>query len=392
MNPKATRLNRARAVTPGASQTSSRRHGKVGTGFYPAFATGGSGAYLQVDDGGTVIDLAGANATVPLGYNHAAVLAAVLKQVGQAGSLSLPTYLEAEASERLVDLLPFPAKVRWVRTGSEAVSAAVAIAQQVTGRTMIGVFEGSYHGWHPWTKQTIKLHADEINHKLFRSLAAIIVESPRWKLVDADDANRLADLRTACDAAGALLVYDDVVYGFRFHRAGLQGSTDVRPDLACFSKALGNGFPVACVAGEPDLMEQGSYTVSSTFGGETTGLAAANAVLTLHQTDDICGQLQRLGVALQDRLRAVLMNTSITLVGTPQHFRFEAPSEPILDRFLDLCIGLETDALRVEQGAERILIHKDANNINLCLTAEVADQIAHTVTLAAHSISDGATI
>jgi acetylornithine/succinyldiaminopimelate/putrescine aminotransferase len=64
-------------------------------------------------------------------------------------------------------------------------------------------------------------------------------------------------------------------------------------------------------------MEQGSYTVSSTFGGETTGLAAANAVLTLHQTDDICGQLQRLGVALQDRLRAVLMNTSITLVGTP---------------------------------------------------------------------------
>ena len=375
-------LHRARAVTPGASQTSSRRHGKVGTGFYPAFATGGSGAYLQLDDGGTAIDLAGANATVPLGYNHAAVLTAVLKQVGQAGSLSLPTYLEVEASERLVDLLPFPAKVRWVRTGSEAVSAAVAIAQHVTGRRMVGVFDGSYHGWHPWTRQSLTLHADDINHKMFRSLAAVIVESPRWKLVDADDANRLAALRTACEASGALLVYDDIVYAFRFHRAGLQGSTDVRPDLACFSKALGNGFPVACVAGEPDLMEQGSYVVSSTFGGETIGLAAANAVLTLHQTEDICGRLQHLGVVLQDRLRTVLMNTPITLVGTPQHFRFEAPTEPILDRFLNLCIGLETDALRVEQGAERILIHRDANNINCCITAGMADQIAHTVTLA----------
>ena len=179
-----------------------------------------------------------------------------------------------------------------------------------------------------------------------------------------------------------MLVYDDIVYGFRFHRAGLQGSTDVRPDLACFSKALGNGFPVACVAGDPDLMEQGSYVVSSTFGGETIGLAAANAVLTLHQTEDICGRLQHLGVVLQDRLRTVLMNTSITLVGTPQHFRFEAPTEVILNRFLDLCIGQETDALRVEQGAERILIHRDANNINCCITAGMADQIAHTVTLA----------
>jgi len=384
MNPQTTQtqLDRAKAVTPGASQTSSRQHGKVGTGFYPAFSTFGNGAYLHLDDGGSAIDLAGANGTVPLGYNNSAVSAAVIKQVSQGGSLSLPTSLEAEASERLVDLLPFPAKVRWVRTGSEAVSAAVAIAQHVTGRTMIGVFDGSYHGWHPWTRHTIKLHADEINHAMFRGLAAIVVESPRWKLVDADDANRLADLRTACEAAGALLVFDDVVYGFRFHRAGLQGSTGVRPHLACFSKALGNGFPVACVAGEPDLMDNTSHRVSSTFGGETTGLAAANAVLTLHQTEDICGELQRLGVKLQDRLRVALMNTSIRLVGTPQHFRFEAPTEPILDRFLDLCIGLETDALRVEQGAERVLIHRDANNINCCITVGMADQIAHTVTLA----------
>jgi glutamate-1-semialdehyde aminotransferase len=383
MNEKITQLDRARAVTPGASQTASRQHGKVGTGFFPAFATCGSGAYLQLGDGGSAIDLAGANGTVPLGYNHPAVLAAVMKQVEQASSLSLPTHLEAEVSERLTDLLPFPAKVRWVRTGSEAVSAAVAISQQITKRTMIGVFDDSYHGWHPWTRQTIRLHAGEINHAMFRGLAAVIVESPRWKLVDAEYASWLADLRLACDSAGSLLVFDDVVYAFRFHRAGLQGSTGVRPDLACFSKALGNGFPVACIAGEPALMDESSHRVSSTFGGEATGLAAANAVLILHQADDICGRLQRIGVELQDCLRPLLMNTSIALVGTPQHFRFEAPTELILNRFLDLCIGLETDALRIEQGAERLLIHKDANNINLSLTDKVINQIAHTVKLAA---------
>jgi hypothetical protein len=130
-------------------------------------------------------------------------------------------------------------------------------------------------------------------------------------------------------------------------------------------------------------MDESSHRVSSTFGGEATGLAAANAVLILHQADDICGRLQRIGVELQDCLRPLLMNTSIALVGTPQHFRFEAPTELILNRFLDLCIGLETDALRIEQGAERLLIHKDANNINLSLTDKVINQIAHTVKLAA---------
>lgn len=382
-NPNA--LERARVVTPGASQTASRRHGLMGPFGYPAFAKSATGTYITLDNGDTVIDLAGANATVPLGYNHPKVVDAVREQLGVGGSLSLPSYLEAEASERLLSLLPFPAMVRWVRTGSEAVSAAVAIAKQVTNRCSVAVFPDSYHGWHPWTKLTTTIRDREIEDwKLLVPFACVLIESPRWHLVDETCVKRLTAIREACHQAGTLLVYDDVVYGFRYHNAGLQGSTMVRPDLACFSKALGNGIPVACVAGEPDIMEESSFRVSSTFGGEMLGLAAANAVLKLHQEEDICYQLLLSGENLMGLLLKALEGTPIAVNGTPQHFRFESPDPKRLDRFLQLCIGDEADTMRVDEGAKRVLVHRDANNINLEIDHVVAKQIAHTIELAAH--------
>jgi glutamate-1-semialdehyde aminotransferase len=379
-------LERAVAVTPGGSQTTSRRHGLVGPFSYPAFAESASGAYITLDDGDTAIDLAGANATVALGYNHPFVVAAIQKQVSRGGSLSLPSYLEAETSERLVSLLPYPAMVRWVRTGSEAVSAAVAIAQEVTRRKTIATFEGAYHGWHPWTRDTVKLTNE--GGGIGNGLAAVIVESPRWTLVDDDYIKYLQRLRTLCDQVGALLIFDDVVYAFRYHSAGLQGRARVRPDLACFSKALGNGIPVGCVAGEPSIMQDANYRVSSTFGGEMIGLAAANAVLTLHQENDVCGDLETIGLKLQRRLQQVLHGTVISLTGTPQHFRFEADSPSTFERFLQLCMGSEEDELRVKEGAERLLVHRDANNISLAMDKDVRKEIVNTVKLAAMQAKD----
>lgn len=380
-------LDRAKSATPGGSQTASRQHGLIGPFAYPAFAQSATGAYITFDDGGVAIDLAGANATVPLGYNHPDIVRALQRQLGSGGSLSLPSYLEAEASERLISLLPFPALVRWVRTGSEAVSAAVAIAQDTTKRRKIGTFPKAYHGWHPWTREVEQLneHPPFLPRYTAHHLAAVIVESPRWTLVDADYVKRLTALRTECDKAGVLLVYDDVVYGFRYHSAGLQGSTGVAPDIACFSKALGNGVPVACIAGEPALMNQSMFVVSSTFGGEMLGLAAANTVLHLHQEADICGELLRIGVRLRAELVKAVADTPISIVGTPQHFKFVAEA-PYLDKFLELCVGTESDTLQIDQGAERVLIHRDANNVNLAMTKAVQKEIVHTVKLAARQV------
>jgi len=264
------------------------------------------------------------------------------------------------------------AMVRWVRTGSEAVSAAVSIAQDDTGSDCVGVFRGSYHGWHPWTRQTITLTdplPDDIITEDLSSLAAVIVESPRWTSVDTNYIERLKQLRDDCTHASVPLIFDDVVYGFRFATGGLQETTGVVPDLACFSKALGNGVPVGCVVGDPDLMRRTEYRVSSTFGGEVTGLAAASAVLKVHAGQDVCGQLRAYGMQLRERLDLALSGSPIRVEGQPQHFRFVADSRAILDEFLTGCMAHD----------DAVLIHRDANNINLAINTTISARIAATV-------------
>ena len=365
-------LKRADRVTAGASQTTSRRHGKVGTDDYPAFAVRGEGAVLTFQDGRTAIDLAGANGAVALGYQHPQVERWLAQYSHVGNTLSLPSPLEVEASERMCAAFDVDAMVRWVRTGSEAVSAAVSIAQDDTGSDCVGVFRGSYHGWHPWTRQTITLTdplPDDIITDDLAPLAAVIVESPRWTPVDEDYVERLKQLRDDCTHAKVPLIFDDVVYGFRFATGGLQETTGVVPDLACFSKALGNGVPVGCVVGDPDLMRRTEYRVSSTFGGEVTGLAAASAVLNVHVSQDVCGQLRAYGAELRERLDRVLTWSPIRVEGQPQHFRFVADSRAILDEFLTGCMAHD----------DAVLIHRDANNINLAINTTISARIAATV-------------
>jgi glutamate-1-semialdehyde aminotransferase len=378
-------LKRACQVTPGGSQTSSRRYGRVGPETYPAFATSASDAFVFFDDGERAIDLAGANGTCPLGFNNSTVTAEVLKQFGVSGSLSLPTKLEGEVSERFLDLMPFSGMCRWVRTGSEAVSGAVAIAQEITEKTKVGIFHNSYHGWHPWTQNacltipallmTIGDNPDKWDSAIdWSSLNSVLIESPRWELVGRDYIKILDGLREACRRHNTLLIYDDVVYGFRFSTCGLQEVSEVRPDLACFSKGLGNGVPVGCIVGNPDIMNATSYRVSSTFGGETSGLAAANAVLKIHADRDVCHELFQIGLQLRKKLSAELQGTPITLYGTPQHFRFEADSAEKLDTFLSACMLVDSTRF------SKLLIHRDANNVNLCMTDSVQNDIVRTVT------------
>jgi glutamate-1-semialdehyde 2,1-aminomutase len=377
-------LDKAKALTPGGSQTSSRRHGKVGTIDYPAFAVEAAGAYIYFSKTDRAIDLAGANATCPLGANHPRVLEAVLSQLGKGGTMSLPAELEVSVSEQMLNVVPYNDRmVRWVRTGSEGMSAAVAIALQATGRARVGVRVGSYHGWHTWTRDICTPIPESTlpERRLLETLAAYCIESPRWTEVDAKYKRWVASIRKLCDETGTLLIFDDVVHAFRFESGGLQQSSGVPADLAVFSKALGNGVPVACVVGKKDLMQQTEYRVSSTFGGETLGLAAAGAVLQLHQTQDVCGQLRQVGVDLRERLLDAIDGTGIKLVGCPQHFRFEAdtdtPDTPLDDRFLTACIY---------DSQHPVLVHRDANNVNLAMDEYVRENIAATIKRAAHNL------
>ena len=374
-------LTRSKRVTPGGSQTSSRRYPLVGTTEYPRVAVASMGAHIYFDEDKRerAIDLAGANATCPLGANNPRVIEGVLSELGTGGSLSLPSTLECRVSESFVNLFPVERMVRWVRTGSEAVSGAVAIAQLVTGRDRVAVFSGGYHGWHPWTRElttsvpSLVFDRDRGIDKFtcdLSTMAALVVESPRWFEVDGEYTERLCRVRDACEEHGTLLIFDDVVYGFRFSTIGLLGRTNVVPSLACFSKALGNGYPVGCIVGDPEVMNTAAFRVSSTFGGETCGLAAAEKVIGIHETQDVCGQLRDIGVKLQRILSLALDGSPIRLEGTPQHFKFVCDDVGILDEFLNHCVNDEVC---------RVLIHRDANNVNLALDEIIREQIAETV-------------
>jgi len=369
-------LERARLVTPGGAQTSSRRHGNVGPRSYPPFATRGEGAYLYFNDGTRAIDLAGSNGAAALGYAHPEVVASVERYIGSGCTLSLPTGLEVEASEAMIRGFDYDVAVRWVRTGSEAVSAAVSVALEATGREAVAALEGSYHGWHPWTRKVSRY--ESVDKVPLENVAALLIESPRWREVDNDYIVSLQRIRNLCNRHGALLIFDDVVYGFRFAVGGLTETTGVRSDLSCFSKALGNGVPVGCVVGSRDLMMRTGYRVSSTFGGETVGLAAARAVLALHAEFDVCGELREMGRRLRSDLDDGLRSSPIRVEGTPQHFRFVSDHPNTLERFLTLCMQQSGDA--------RVLIHRDANNVNLMMNESIRQRIVDTVCAAASHI------
>jgi len=397
---------RAIEVTPKGTQTFSRMRGAVGTSEYPIFAESADGAYLQCRDGTRYIDLAGANASAPLGFNDEAVCEAVWEHVGTGGTLSLPTELEVETSEALVAAVPAAEQVRWVRTGSEAVSAAVLTARQATGRHAVLAITGNYHGWHPWTRDdrsiyrvspwvenldgvSILMTGAQLESGPFtgdatdmRQVAAVIVEPPRMEPITPAYRAWLQTVRDQCSSFGTLLVYDDVVFAFRFVTGGLQQATDIYPDIACFSKALGNGVPVGCIAGTRAVMS--GTPVSSTFGGETVGLAAAQAVLAIHAERDVCAELHEVGTLLRATLEKALDGTPIEVYGTPVHFRFQVKQQvdeeerpDIMDAFLNGCLE------------KNVLVHRSANNASLAMTKAVRAKIGFAVEAAAHGLDWG---
>lgn len=370
--------SRGMAITPGGSQTFSRMHGKMGPRTFPSTATHAEGAHIWDVDGNRYIDLAGANASAPLGFNHPRVVQAVRDELGRGGTLSLPTQIEVEASEAMIETVPFGDMVRWVRTGSEAVSGAIRTARHVTGKELVVRFDGSYHGWHPWTDchyTLASVEPEEIEESAFDYLdaAAVLVEPPRMNAITSEYIDWLRTLRRECTEHGVALIYDDVVFGFRFNKMGLLGETKVAPDMSCFSKALGNGVPVGCFVGREEWMRD--TPVSSTFGGETTGLAAAKAVLEIHREQDVCANLRAIGTKLRNALQIALNGSCVSLEGMPVHFRFSA--EPaVLDTFLTACM---------HRG---VLIHRAANNASLALTQAIRNDICEVVRVAAQEAGE----
>lgn len=388
-------LARALRVSPNGSQTKSKAPGRVGPSFgsgevtdFPLFAIRGVGAYLRDDRGREYLDCFGANATVPLGYAYAPVVLAVTDALNRGSLLSLPHVLEAEVSEQFLRVCaPWAEQVRWVKTGTEALMAAVRVARAVTRRAKIVALASSYHGWADWTdarhvasgwngvpleaRHGIVLIRVGDSRAALTDAAALVIEPERWTSMDPI---WLMDIVKAAREAGAVVIFDELVYGLRWAKGGGSEYYGVTPDLAAFGKALGNGVPVACFCGLAEIMQVAGQYISGTYFGDTLGLAAADAVLKEYDTRDVIGELWDNGAAMwqafEGALSAEATAAGVRLGGRPVHWRLDA-SDLVLDETLIRC------------AAAGVLVHRASNNASAAMTRDEASHAGRVLAEAA---------
>ena len=343
MNPKSRFLESERllrlaeAVIPLGSQTFSKSRTQYPVGVSPFFASKGSGSYLWDVDGNKYVDLVASLAAVTLGYGDPEINKAVKRQLKKGVSLSLSSKLETVVAEKIIDLVPSAEMVRFAKNGSDATSAAVRIARYFTGRDHI--ISIGYHGWHDWyigsttrsmgvpsAVQALTLSAryNELSHveNLFQevkgNVAAVILEP----MNSVDPApGYLESLRSFCSSNNILLIFDEVITGFRFARGGAQELFGVTPDLSCFGKGIANGFPISVIAGRREIMEGFKEVFfSGTFGGELLSLTAANVVLDKVKDGRVIAELYRVGQAIQQGLTSEISHKKyefVNLSGNP---------------------------------------------------------------------------
>lgn len=306
-------LERAKKVIPMATQTHSKAPREALRGVEPCFIDRGLGGHIWDVDGNEYIDLRCSLGPITLGHRFPAVEEAVRAQLEKGTVFSYPSLLEVEVAEQIVEVIPCAESCRFLRTGGEAMTAAMKLARAFTGRDRI--LKCGYHGWlttmtSAGTPEAVKSVHTELGWGDPGRFEAILKEdgdnvaaiTVAYSYTAGESAAEfLAALRDLADRYGALLVFDEIVTGFRLANGGAQERFGVTPDLAVFSKGMANGFPISVYCGRRDVMETvQAAVVSSTFGGECTGLAAAKAAIGVYQTEDVIGHLTRLGSKLME--------------------------------------------------------------------------------------------
>lgn len=308
-------FTRAEQVIPLGTQTLSKSPTQWVQGAHPRYLARGKGAHVWDVDGNEFVDFPMALGPVLLGYAEPVVDDAIRRQLDDGITFTLMHPLEVEVAERIVALCPGVEAVRFAKSGSDAVSAAVRAARARTGRDMVLV--AGYHGWHDWyigsttrnagvPKAVVDLTATfgfgDIG-SLERALetypgdvAAVVLEPSGATVPQPGYLQAVVDLAAR---HGAVSVFDEVITGFRLAPGGARERYGVQPDLSCYGKALGNGMPISAVAGRAEVMDGFEEVFfSGTHGGEALSLAAAAAVLDTIADGTVLHEIERLGSTL----------------------------------------------------------------------------------------------
>lgn len=357
-------------VVPGGAHTYAR-----GSDQYPEFMTPvltrGRGARVWDADGNEYVEYGMGLRAVTLGHGYAPVVDAVRASLDDGLNFSRPTVTELEAAEDFLQLVPTADMVKFGKNGSDATTAALRLARAVTGRDMVAACDHPFFSVDDWF-----IGATEMNSGIPTSAQRLTV---RFSYNDAESLRRrfaenpgriaavfleaatgltepepgfLESVRALCDEHGALMILDEMITGFRWSPHGAQSVYGVIPDLSCWGKAMGNGFPISALAGKREFMERGGlgtdaervFLMSTTHGPETLSLTAFRAVAKAYREGDPVAAMERAGRRLADGVNtaaaAAGVGDAVQAIGRPSCLVFTTrdadgvPSQPFRTLFL----------------------------------------------------------
>lgn len=311
-------FERAHKVIPLAAQTFSKSYLQFPQPS-PLFLSHGQGGLVWDIDGNEYVDCVSALLPNILGYRDGDVDAAIRRQLSSGISFSLATELEAQLAETLCRLIPCAEAVRFGKSGTDATTAAIRLARAYTKRDRVLIC-GGYHGWSDWSVERNLGVPDGVRElsarvrygngeQLTRSPFAAAIVEPET------DPDYLRFLRQKCDQSGTILIFDEVITGFRLGLGGAQECYGITPDLACFGKAMANGMPLSAVAGRKDIMRlmepPDNIFYSGTFFGETLSLAAAIATIDKLERQNVLLRIITMGRDLAMQVSALIERYSL---------------------------------------------------------------------------------
>ncbi len=328
---------RAHALIPGGAHTYAK-----GDDQYPerapAFIARGSGCRVWDLDGNEFIEYGMGLRAVTLGHAFPPVVEAATRQMQLGANFVRPAPIEVECAEAFLELIAGAEMVKFGKHGSDALDGAVRLARAHTGRDCVAICAdhpffstadwfigttGMPAGVPEWTSShTLKFRYNDLDsvRALFDGhparVACLVLEPAR---LEEPAPGFLAGLKALCERNGALLVFDEMITGFRWHRSGAQHVYGVTPHLSTFGKAIANGFALSALAGRRDIMELGGYDhdrervflLSTTHGAETHAMAAAIATMRTYRDEDVVGHLYRQGARLRAGVAAAARDAGV---------------------------------------------------------------------------------
>ena len=357
-------------VIPGGAHTYAKGDDQFPEFMAPVMVKG-KGSRVWDVDGNEYIEYGMGLRSVTLGHAYPPVLQAVKRQLDFSTNFNRPSLIELECAEEFLSMIPGAEMVKFAKNGSDVATAAVKLARAYTGRKMVAICaQNPFFSVDDWFIGTTPVNAgipqeviDMTGHFNYNDLdslqalfdkypgqiACVMLEAER---LEAPKDNYLEKLKALCEKEGAVLVFDEIMTGFRWHNGGAQAYHGVSPHLSTFAKALGNGFSISALAGKREIMELGGlyhdkervFLLSTTYGAETHSLAASIATMKIYQTEPVIEHLYSVGQRLIDGMNRIVEDCKLEgyfgPIGKPCCLLFytrdndHQPSQPMRTLFL----------------------------------------------------------